>query len=157
MPKSFLSDDVTITSGRQRNAFWPIFERVTATKSKIGALPFTRSTSNFQGLFARKLNSKSGKWEKTYIRAVTKTDRGKIFQNKVKEKKDWVATTSRGPRLVLIYLSRYLDQETAKGPFRSSSQTSTCYYQSNHSKLEAIPLSALPKDTTGELAGLSLH
>jgi len=42
---------------------------------------------------------------------------------------------------VLIKLSRYLDQETAKGPFRSSSQDATCYYQSNHSKVEAIPLS----------------
>jgi len=41
-----------------------------------------------------------------------------------------------------------LDQETAKGPFRSSGQAATCYYQSNHSKVEAIPLSALPKDTT---------
>jgi len=31
------------------------------------------------------------------------------------------------------------------------------YFQSNHSKVEAIPLSALPKDTTSELAGLSPH
>jgi len=59
--------------------------------------------------------------------------------------------------LVFIYLSRYLDQETAKGPFRSSSQAATCYYQSNHSKVEEIPLSALPKDTISELAGLSPH
>jgi len=29
------------------------------------------------------------------------------------------------------------------------------YYQSNHSKVEAVPLSALPKDTTSELASLS--
>jgi len=28
--------------------------------------------------------------------------------------------------------------------FRSSSQAATCYYQSNHSLIEAIPLSALP-------------
>jgi len=27
------------------------------------------------------------------------------------------------------------------------------YYQFNHSKVEAIPLNALPKDTTSELAG----
>jgi len=54
-------------------------------------------------------------------------------------------------------LSRYLDQETAKGPFRFSSNAAICYYQSNHSKIEAIPLSALPKDTTSELAGLSPH
>jgi len=55
---------------------------------------------------------------------------------------------------VLIYLSRYLDQETAKRPFWSSSQAATCYYQSNDSKVEAIPFSALPKGTTSELAGL---
>jgi len=29
--------------------------------------------------------------------------------------------------------------------------------QSNHLKVEAIPLSALPKDTTSELVGLSSH
>jgi len=39
---------------------------------------------------------------------------------------------------LLIYLSRYLDREIAKGPFRPSSQAATCYYQSNHSKIEAI-------------------
>jgi len=38
---------------------------------------------------------------------------------------------------------------------RSSSQAATCYYQFNHSKVEAIPLSALPKDTNIELSGLS--
>jgi len=32
-------------------------------------------------------------------------------------------------------------------------QAATCYYQSNHSKVEAIPLSALPKDTISELTG----
>jgi len=55
---------------------------------------------------------------------------------------------------VLIYLSRYLNQKTAKGLFRSSSQVATCYYQSNHSKVKAILLSALPKDATSELVGL---
>jgi len=45
----------------------------------------------------------------------------------------------------------YLDQETVKG------QAATCYYQSNHLKVEAIQLSALPKDTTSKLAGLSTH
>jgi len=33
----------------------------------------------------------------------------------------------------LKYLSRYHEQETAKGLFRFSSQAATCYYQSNHS------------------------
>jgi len=40
----------------------------------------------------------------------------------------------------LIYLSRFLDQETAKGPSRYSSQSATCYYQSNHSMVGAISL-----------------
>jgi len=44
-----------------------------------------------------------------------------------------------------------------KGLFRFSSQTATCYYQSNHSKVERISLSALPKDTKSELSGLSSH
>jgi len=38
-----------------------------------------------------------------------------------------------------------------------SSQAATCYYQSNHSLVEAIPLSALLKDTTSELTGLPPH
>jgi len=58
---------------------------------------------------------------------------------------------------MLIYLSRHLDQETAKVPLRYSSQAVTCYYQSNHSKVEAIQLSALPKDTIRKFAGLSSH
>jgi len=41
----------------------------------------------------------------------------------------------------------------------TSSQAATCYYHSNsnHSKAEATPLSALLKETTSELAGLSPH
>jgi len=63
------------------------------------------------------------------------------------------------PKYLFIYLSRHLDQETAKRSFRSLSQAATCYYQyqSNHSKVGAIPLSALHKDTTSELARLSSH
>jgi len=57
----------------------------------------------------------------------------------------------------IYYLSMYRDQETAKESFRSSSQAATCYYQFNHSKVETIPLNALHKDTTSELAGLSSH
>jgi len=33
----------------------------------------------------------------------------------------------------------------------------SCYTLSNHSKVEAIPLSALLKNTASELAGLSSH
>jgi len=40
-------------------------------------------------------------------------------------------------RYLLIYLSRFLDKDTVKLPFRSSSQAATCYYQSNHSKVKA--------------------
>jgi len=39
--------------------------------------------------------------------------------------------------------------------FGSSRQAATCYFQYDYSKEEAIPLSALPKDTTSELAALS--
>jgi len=52
---------------------------------------------------------------------------------------------------------RYLYQETAKGPFWFSSQASTCYYQSNQSKVEAILFSALPKDAPSKFADLSSH
>jgi len=45
----------------------------------------------------------------------------------------------------------------SEGTFAVSSEAATCYYQSNYSKVEAIPLRALPKDTTSELSGLSLH
>jgi len=45
-------------------------------------------------------------------------------------------------------------RRTEKGPFRSLSQHAPCYYQSNHSKVEAISLNALPKDRTSELAGM---
>jgi len=58
---------------------------------------------------------------------------------------------------VLIYLLKYLNQETAKRPFQFSSEAVIGYYHSNDTKLEAIPLSALPKDTTSELAGLHSH
>jgi len=51
--------------------------------------------------------------------------------------------------------AKLLGQKTAKCLLRYSSQATTCYYQFNHSKVEAIPLSALPKDTTSESAGLS--
>jgi len=59
--------------------------------------------------------------------------------------------------ILLVYLPSYFSQETAEIPFRSSSQAATCYYQSNHSEVEAIPLSTLPKDTTSEPVGLSSH
>jgi len=43
-------------------------------------------------------------------------------------------------------------------PFLSSSHAATCYYQSKRSKIEAIPLSALLKDTTSEFTDLQyLH
>jgi len=54
------------------------------------------------------------------------------------------------------YFRSCLDQDTAKVPkLQSSSQAATCYYESIHLKVEAVQLSALPKDTTNELANLS--
>jgi len=35
---------------------------------------------------------------------------------------------------------KVLQPGDGEGPFRSSSQAATCYYQSNHSNVEAIPL-----------------
>jgi len=57
---------------------------------------------------------------------------------------------------LFVYLSSCFCQGTTE-PFRSLNQAATCYYQSNHSKVEVIPLSALHKDTTSELAGISPH
>jgi len=51
----------------------------------------------------------------------------------------------------------YLNQETAKGPFRFSSEAVTCYYESNHAKAEAVSLSALPKDATKANLAAYLH
>jgi len=44
-----------------------------------------------------------------------------------------------------------------RSDFSVFEKAATCYYQSNQLKVEAIPLSALPKDTTSELDGVSLH
>jgi len=55
-----------------------------------------------------------------------------------------------------VYLFANLPQPgDNKMTFVSSNQVTTCYSQSIHSKVEVIPLSALPKDTTSELASLS--
>jgi len=43
----------------------------------------------------------------------------------------------------------------SKGAFSVLSRAANCYYQSNRSKKEAIPLSALPKEPTSEFSGLS--
>jgi len=55
---------------------------------------------------------------------------------------------------LLIYWSRYLDEETVKGSSWSSSQAATCYYQSSDAKVEAIVLIALFKNATSELTSL---
>jgi len=67
-----------------------------------------------------------------------------------------LALTQLGLGLLIIFVKvpRPGDSEVT---FRSSSQAATYYYQSNHSKVEAIPLSALPKAKTSELADLYLH
>jgi len=59
---------------------------------------------------------------------------------------------------LLSYLSRYLDQETAKWPFWSSmSQAATFYNQSNYSKGRSNFVKCLAQDTTSELGRLSSH
>jgi len=55
---------------------------------------------------------------------------------------------------LFVKVPRPLDSEVT---FSVSSQAAICYFQSNHSKVEAIPLSALTKDKKSELAGLSLY
>jgi len=40
---------------------------------------------------------------------------------------------------LLIYLSSIPRPGDTKNPFQSSNQATTFYYQSNHSKVEAIP------------------
>jgi len=57
-------------------------------------------------------------------------------------------------RYSFVKVSRLGDSEVTFSVFESSY---TCNYQFNHSKVKVIPLSDLPKDTTSELAGLSLH
>jgi len=42
--------------------------------------------------------------------------------------------------------------EDSEGIFYSLCQAATCYYQSNRSKVETIPLSALHEATTSELS-----
>jgi len=59
--------------------------------------------------------------------------------------------------LVHLFVKVRLPGDSEVTFFWYSYQSAICYYQSNHSKVEAIPLSALPMDTTSELAGLSPH
>jgi len=42
-------------------------------------------------------------------------------------------------------------RQRSQAALRSSSQAATCYYQSNHSKLEAIPLNACPRTQQANL------
>jgi len=61
-------------------------------------------------------------------------------------------TTSEFRTHLFVKVSRPGDSEG--NYFWSSSQAATCYYQSNHLNVEAIPLSTLPKNKTSELTGL---
>jgi len=70
------------------------------------------------------------------------TDLPTILQRLYKKKKLW-------PWCLLTDLARYLDQETVKWTYRSSSQAATCFTTSpipttQSWKVEATPLSALP-------------
>jgi len=61
--------------------------------------------------------------------------------------------------VVLAYL--FFKDTTRTGDIevtpRTSNQADTCHYQSNHLKVEAIPLSAPIKGTISKLIDLSLH
>jgi len=59
--------------------------------------------------------------------------------------------------VLLIYLPNWLKPGDSKVAFAVFKSSCHLYYWSNHSKAEAIPLSALLKDTTNELVGLSSH
>jgi len=66
--------------------------------------------------------------------------------------------TSSKCELLLRFRSSFICQGTSTRRQRSDlCGLRVKLHQSNHSKVEAIPLSALPKDTTSELAGLSPH
>jgi len=59
----------------------------------------------------------------------------------------------RNSTWILAHLLINVPRPGDSGLFGLQSQTVTCYHQSNNSWAEAIQLSALPKDTTSELAG----
>jgi len=63
----------------------------------------------------------------------------------------------RGGALIFICQGTSTRRQRSLRGFLSSSQAATYYYQSNHSLVEAIPLSASPKDTTSKLASLFSH
>jgi len=54
----------------------------------------------------------------------------------------WIRQGYEGQVGVAILLGKVPRSYDSEGPFRSSNQAATCYYQSNHSKVEAIPVSA---------------
>jgi len=53
---------------------------------------------------------------------------------------EWSTPVNWKNILPICITKKFLDQETAKRPFRSFSQSATGYYQSKHSKVEAILL-----------------
>jgi len=55
---------------------------------------------------------------------------------------------------LFVKVPRPGNSEVISAVFESSCH---CYYQSSQTKVEAIPLSTLPKNTTSAFAGLSLH
>jgi len=55
---------------------------------------------------------------------------------------------------LLIFCQGTSTRRQQSNLFSFKSQAAACYYQSNHSNVEAILLSTLPKNTTSELASL---
>jgi len=84
----------------------------------------------------------------------------------------WATTTGRllGPKTALgvLQTQRRATASRVESTFRNLSITNPaldqlsctaaaiCYYLSNHSRVEAVPLRALLKDTTSELTGIFL-
>jgi len=58
---------------------------------------------------------------------------------------------------VFVNIPRPGDSEVIFSVFESSCHLLLPVVQSNHPKVEEIPFSVLPKDTTSKLAGLSSH
>jgi len=84
-----------------------------------------------------------------------------LFHSEVSHSAKWmgyhlnfVRYTSLGTHLFVKVPPQPGDSEVTYSVFDSAAN---CYYKSNRSKLEVIPLSALFKVTTSELAGLSPH
>jgi len=134
--RSVLSANFTSIPNSQNIHFFRKHLSEQVLKQSVENKDRSLSNTNSVDFMINLYNYKSGKSK------VVSRNKGKL--NNVLKRSDVIRCFEAVGELSVLGL------ETAKEPFRSSSQAATCYYQSNHSKVEAIPLSALPKDTTSE-------